>query len=201
LRITLCLSLLAATACTTTDSLDSVSSEAQVPDVGFYEIFPPDSIIETVMINKQTCGIVFHGVHDPAADTLAIWTIGVDSVYRHLPYPTDDRPNFYAIFTPSSPLHNHTVPGLEAYDHYHVAERDAVNTADDLVDPFIVNPGPNYDAATYQIARSVSEMNAQIAAGVLAAPITLVDAGLGPVVFHGQISCGHQLEAIWNGED
>lgn len=200
MRITLCLSLLA-TACTATDSFDTLESEAQVPDVGFYEIFPPDSIIETVMVEKHTCGIVFHGVHDPAADTLAIWTIGVDSVYRDLPYPTDDRPNFYAIFTPSNPLLNHTVPGQEAYDHYHVAERAAVDTDDDLVDPFIVNPGPNFDAATYQVARSVKEMNDQIAAGILAQPITLIDAGLGPVVFHGQLSCGKDLEAIWNGED
>lgn len=200
MRITLCLSLLA-TACTATDSFDSVESEAKVPDVGFYEIFPPDSVIESVMINKHTCGIVFHGIHDPAADTLAIWTVGVDSIYRDLPYPTDDRPNFYAIFTPSNPTLNHSVPGQEAFDHYHIADRSSVDTDDDLVDPFIVNPGPNYDAATYQVARSVNEMNDQIAAGVLAQPLTLVDAGLGPVVFHGQISCGKALEAIWNGEE
>jgi len=200
LRIILSLAFL--TACAAPDTLDTVASASKgAPDVDFYTIFPPDSVIESVLVKDRTCGIVFHGVSDPAADTLAFWTVGVDAIKRDIPYPTDARPNFYAIFTPSNPTLNHTVAGFEAYDHYHVADRDSRTSTDTLWDPFIVNPGPNFNAATYRVAKSVKEMNRQIAAGILAAPVTTIDAGFGPVVFHGEIACGRRLEEIYAGDE
>ena len=195
------LSLVFIAACAAPDTFDTVGSASSgTPDVDFYTIFPPDSVIESVLVKGRTCGIVFHGVSDPNADTLAFWTVGVDAIKRDLPYPTKTRPNFYAIFTPSNPTLNHTVAGFEAYDHYHIADRASEDRNDDLWDPFIVNPGPNFNAATYQVATSVSAMNSQIAAGILATPVTTIDAGFGPVVFHGPIACGSKLEAIYSGD-
>ena len=195
------LSLALLTTACTAESLNTSSSAVSSPDVDFYQVFPPDSVIESVMINKQPCGIVFNGIHDPNADTLAFWTVGVDAIKRDLPYPSSKRPNFYAIFAPSNPMLNHTVAGFEGYDHYHVADPTAIDSADDLVDAFVVMPGPNFNAATYVIARSVREMNDQVAAGILAAPVTTIDAGFGPIVFHGQVSCGDELEAIYAGAE
>lgn len=192
------LSIVLFTAACADNSLNTASSAVSTPDVDFYQVFPPDNVIESIMINNKTCGIMFHGVHDPAADTLAFWTVGVDAIKRTVPYPSK-RPNFYAIFAPSNPTLNHTVPSFEAYDHYHVADAAAVGTDDDLVDAFVVNPGPNFNAATYQIAHSVKEMNAQVAAGILSAPVTTIDAGFGPIVFHGQVACGEDLEELYAG--
>ncbi|MBA3541854.1 MAG: hypothetical protein H0T79_19725 [Deltaproteobacteria bacterium] len=185
------LSLLAlTTACATDDLGTSTSAATGGANVSYYELFGADNVIESVMVKDRTCGMLFRNVTDPDADTLAIWTVGVDSIKRDLAYPDADRPNFYAIFVPSNPTLNHTVAGFEQLDHYHVADRASQSATDDLFDAFIVNPGPNYNAATYKIAKSVKEMNVQIAAGILAAPVTTVDAGLGPVVFHAPIACG-----------
>ncbi len=185
------LALATATAACASDDLGTSTSAAKGgANVAFYELFGPDNFIESVMVDDRTCGILFRNITDPAADKLAIWTVGVDAIRTNLPYPDPGRPNFYAVFVPSNVTLNHSVVGFEQLDHYHVADRASQSAADELFDAFIVNPGPNYDAASYKIAKSVKEMNVQIAAGILAAPVTTVDAGLGPVVFHAPIACG-----------
>jgi len=188
MRIMLSLVCLA-TACSSLET----STTDQASRIDFYELFGPDNVIESVLVRGDTCGILFLQTTDPAADTLAFWTVGVDAIRRDLPYPDADRPNFYAIFTPSNTTLNHTVEGFEAFDHYHVADRASQSSTDDLWDAFIVNPGPNYNAASYRVATSVKEMEQQIAAGILAAPVSTVDAGLGPVVFHAPIACDDAL--------
>lgn len=185
-------------ACMATDDTSVVEKKgSKVPNVPFYTLFGNDNFIEADLVKGKVCGQLFFNVTSPDADQLAIWTVGVNAVLTDVPYPTDSRPNFYGIFVPSNDLLNHHVDGFDEFDHYHIAERASHNKHDVLWDPFIVNPGPNFDAATWEPVTTIEEMNDAIAAGVLAPPVSMIDAGFGPIVFHGEIQCGHKLEKLY----
>jgi hypothetical protein len=173
---------------------------ASVPPPG------PDDVAEAVFFRGSQCHMVFRDVSSPEAETFFIWNLGVDGVLQEEAYPTLKRANLYAIFAPGPPDSVHHVDGEDAFDHYHIVDAaprehglGLGNRYDGTWDVFLVFTGPRFDAATYQAARSVREMFAQIRDGILGPVTKTTDAGFGPLVLHAEIfdDCddGHDAES------
>ena len=140
-------------------------------------------------MNGALCTMIFKGALTPQTEVYEIWAVGTNGIVQGAAYNTG-RPNLYAVFgTNTDPSITHHVDGEGGFDHYHVLDNNDDNTTWDLLTVF---PGPNYNAATYQPAKSVHDMNAQIAAGVLGPVLTLPEAGFPPVVLNFPVTCPHK---------
>lgn len=147
------------------------------------------SFVEPVLVNGKVCDMFFYNTDSPESDVYAIWNIGVNSV-ADVSYPGPaGRAKLFAVFTVSSTALNHHVDGQDGFDHYHITDTSTNRNGGTLWDVYIVNPGPNYNAATYTVATSVSQMQAQIAAGILVEPILTTTAGLPPLVLNAPLIC------------
>jgi hypothetical protein len=150
----------------------------------------PDDVPEALYFDNKLCHMVFRNVSSPAAEVFFIWNLGVDGVRQESPYPTNARRNLYAVFAPSPANAVHHVDGQDQFDHYHIvdASPDARHSGyDGTWDVFLVFPGPNFNAATYQVAKTVDAMNRQIRDGILGPITKTTDAGFDPLVLHAEI--------------
>ena len=147
--------------------------------------------VEPAFVNGAVCTMVFPGALTPQTQVYQIWPVGPHGIVNTT-YNTAGRPNLYAVFGTSAPAaQTHHVDGYAQFDHYHILENahgtDVENRTWDLLALF---PGPNYNAATYQVAHSAREMMAQSAAGILSPVMTLPEAGFPPVVLNFPVVCG-----------
>jgi hypothetical protein len=176
------------TACV--DSGDPTGTDVAASDV---RVNPKTDLLEPAFVNGALCQMVFQGGLTPQTEVYEIWAVGTNGIVQGATYNIDSRPNLYAVFgTNTDPSITHHVDGFNQFDHYHILDNkygtDVENRKWDLLTVF---PGPNYVAATYQPARSVHDMNAQIAAGVLGPVLTLPEAGFPPVVLNFPVNCPH----------
>lgn len=161
------------------------------------QINPKTDLTEPVYVNGRQCKLVFKGGLTPQTEVYAIWAVGVNGIVD-APYNTPQRPNLYAVFgTNPAPNEIHHVDGYNQFDHYHVVDTDhAGNSCDHDGAPHNTNwdvltywPGPNYNAATYVSAKSVDELQAQSAAGILSPMETLPEIGFPELVLHAPVDC------------
>lgn len=146
------------------------AGSGQLPDL------PPN--LEYVFYNGRTGLMGFPGYFSSTAETFFIWNLGW-TIQHDAPYPSPDHGKLYGVFAPGPGGATHHVDGQDAFDHYHIVNQ---GTGIRTFDVWLVFPGPNFDAATYKPVRSEAAMNAQIAAGILAAPITTTAAGFDQLV-------------------
>ena len=160
----------------------------------------PDDVPEALYFDGGQCHMVFRNVSSPQAEVFFIWNLGINGVLQEEPYPTTRRANLYAIFAPSPADAVHHVDGQDQFDHYHIVDAaphghghfdfDSSHGGpryDGTWDVFLVFPGPNFNAATYKVAKTVDKMNKQIRDGILG-PITKTnDAGFDPLVLNAEI--------------
>jgi hypothetical protein len=145
---------------------------------------------EPAFIDGRQCTMVFPGGLTESTQTYAIWDVGTNGIVNQ-PYNTPQRPNIYAVFGTAAPASQvHHVDGFDQFDHYHILDGrvrhgEVDNSRWDLLTAW---PGPNFPATGYVSAKSVAEMNAQVAAGVLKI-LTLPEAGFPPVVLYSPIKC------------
>jgi hypothetical protein len=148
----------------------------------------PDDAQEAVYYNNDQCHIVFRNLSSPEAETFFIWNLGVNGVLQEEPYPTLLRPDLYAVFAPAPPDATHHVDGHDDFDHYHIVSVSPDRLRyDGTWDVFLVFPGPNFDPATYQVAKSVLKMKKQIHDGILGPITPTPDAGFDPLVLNAEI--------------
>jgi len=146
---------------------------------------------EPAFVNGVLCTMVFPGALTPSTQHYAIWDIGTKGIVD-APYNTPKRPNLYAVFgTHPADAEVHHVPGFDQFDHYHVldnppGEDEVENRKWDLL---VLQPGPNYDPATYRSAKSAREVLAQSAAGVLGPVSTPAVFGLPGLVLYAPVIC------------
>ncbi len=126
----------------------------------------------------QTFTFNFPGFFTPQAETFFIWNLGT-SIQHGAPYPSNDHGRLYAVFAPGPAGSTHHVAGQDGFDHYHVMSQNAGTRTFDV---FLVFPGPNFNAATFDAPLSEHDINKAVDDGVLAAPITTTAAGFGPLV-------------------
>jgi hypothetical protein len=156
-------------------------------------IDPATDLVESGFVNGALCNMIFPGGLTPQTQTYQIWSVGTHGIVN-APYNTLLRPNLYAVFgTSTTASLVHHVDGFSQFDHYHILDNllgtDVDNTTWDLL---VLFPGPNYNAATYQPARSVAEMLLQSTLGILSPVMTLPEAGFPPVVLNMPVQCpGH----------
>jgi len=142
-------------------------------------------------VNGVLCTQVFPGALTPQTQMYLIWAVGTNGIVN-APYNTPRRPNLYAVFGTGTPLfETHHVAGQDQFDHYHVLEvpgnsHDVDNTTWDVLALF---PGPNFNAATYRSAKSVRQLMAQSAAGILSPVMTLPEAGFPEIVLRTPVTC------------
>jgi hypothetical protein len=129
--------------------------------------------------NNQTVTFRFPGFFTPQAETFFIWNLGT-SIQHGAPYPANSHERVYGVFAPGPAGSTHHVDGQDGFDHYHIVTK---NSGTHTFDVFLVFPGPNFNAATFQAPLSEHDMNTAIAAGILGAPLTTVQAGFDPLVF------------------
>jgi hypothetical protein len=178
-------------------SLAGCAMDAEEPEEGLAfagDVPPPgpDDAQEAVYFDDNQCHIVFRNLSAPEAETFFIWNLGVNGVLQEEPYNTPERADLYAVFAPAPANATHHVDGHDDFDHYHIVEwspddPDDNNTYDGTWDVFLVFPGPNFDPATYQVAKSVNRMNQQISAGILGPITPTPDAGFDPLVLNSEI--------------
>lgn len=177
-----------------------------------YRIDPTTDATEPAYVDGVQCKLVFPGALTPDTELYAIWSLGPDGVIYEgddpTKYNTDDTPNLYAVFgTNPLPSEIHHVDGYDVYDHYHVLDYnhdhghghghcDGADHVDHNVrvkntrwDVLVLVPGPNYDPATYVSAKSVDELMAQSAAGVLSQVSTPAIFGLPGAVVYSPVVC------------
>jgi hypothetical protein len=152
-------------------------------------INPATDATEPAYVNGVKCTMVFPGGLTPQTQVYQIWPVGTHGIVN-TPYNTA-RPNLYAVFgTGAAAGDNHHVDGFSQFDHYHILDNrygtDVDNTKWDLMAVF---PGPNFNAATYNTAHSVAEMNAQQAAGILGPTLTTPDIGFPAAVLFAPVNC------------
>ncbi len=142
--------------------------------------------------NGRECDMYFIGTNLPNADQYAIWNLGVGGIGDTSDYPSDSRPNMYAILAPAPADRVHHVDGFDQFDHYHVSDRSSFERGQDYNgswDVYFVFPGPNFDAASYVTATSVEAMQQQVADGILGTPLLTTEAGFDPLVLNAPIIC------------
>ena len=147
--------------------------------------------VEPTYVNGTLCSLVFKGALTPQTQMYLIWAVGTRGIVD-VPYNTPRRPNIYAIFGTGRPaFETHHVDGFDQFDHTHVIENpgngtDVDNTTWDLL---VLFPGPNFNAATYRSAKSVRQLMAQSAAGILSPVMTLPEAGFPEIVLRTPVTC------------
>lgn len=147
------------------------------------------TLTEPVLVNNHLCQITFLGTSAPNHDTFFIWNMGVGSWLHDATYPSDSRPDLYAIFAPAPANETHHVDGWDQFDHYHVVTAGPGDPGyDTTFDVWLVFPGPNFDPNTYTVATNPAAVQAQIAAGILGAPLRTTDAGFQPLVLRVPIN-------------
>jgi len=197
MRMTLLCLVCAMTACAV-DTTDTVGANERIDSA--------QDAYEPVYVNGRQCQLVFPGGATPDTDVYAIWPLGVDGIVD-APYNTDDRPNMYAVFgTGATADEIHHVDGYNQFDHYHVVEGGAHDLpADPSNSGHVQNtewdvltywPGPNFDPSTYVSAKSVDELKAQSAAGILSPVLTLPDIGFPPLVLYAPVDCTPPAAAL-----
>ena len=150
------------------------------------------TLSEPIYYKDQLCTINFYGTNSPDAQTFFIWNLGVGSWLQDATYPTDARPDLYAVFAPAPADATHHVDGYDQFDHYHITSSGPGEAGYDTTwDVWLVFPGPNFNAATYQAATSYDAFQAQVASGVLGQPIKTTDAGFQPLVLRTAIGDCH----------
>jgi hypothetical protein len=155
------------------------------------KVNPATDGTEPGYVNGISCTMVFPGALTSSTQHYAIWAIGTKGIVN-APYNTPERPNLYAVFgTHPAADEVHHVPGFDAFDHYHVLENppgeaEVENRKWDLL---VLVPGPKYDPATYVSAKSVPELLAQSAAGVLGPVSTPAIFGLPGLVLYSPVIC------------
>jgi hypothetical protein len=122
--------------------------------------------------------IRFPGFFTAQAETFFIWNLGT-TIQHNAPYPSNSHGKMYGVFAPGPAGATHHVDGQEGFDHYHVM---TLGEGTHTFDVFLVFQGPNFNAATFKAPLSEREINAAVAAGILAAPSTTTAAGFGPLV-------------------
>ena len=187
-RMSWCLAFvaLAAAACggSSTPSANTTTSSA-------LKFNPATDGTEPAFVNGVLCAMVFPGALTPSTEHYAIWDIGTKGIVD-APYNTPKRPNLYAVFgTHPADAEVHHVPGFDQFDHYHVLDspprqEKVTNRKWDLL---VLQPGPNYDPATYVSAKSAAEVLAQSAAGVLGPVSTPAVFGLPGLVLYAPVIC------------
>jgi hypothetical protein len=129
---------------------------------------------EPAAYNGRICKLQFPGATSPNTDIYAIWNLGNHGILD-VPFDTD-RPDLYAIL----PGTMHTDPAHPQLNHDHiVSAAPGVPGYDGTWDVWVVEPGPNFDAATYVAPRSVESMVALIQQGVLGEPVGFSQTPLG----------------------
>lgn len=120
----------------------------------------------------------FPGYFSPEAETFFIWNFGT-SIQHGAPYPSSSHEQLYAVFAPGPAGATHHTDEADPFDHYHILGKVGGTRT---YDAFLVFPGPNFNAATWDAPRSVDEMNDRIASGELGAPLLTTQAGFDPLV-------------------
>ena len=133
---------------------------------------------EYSFFNGDTYTFSFPGFFTPQAETFFIWNFGT-TIQHNAPYPSSSHGRLYGVFAPGPAGATHHVDGQDGFDHYHVMSQGQGTRTFDV---FLVFPGPNFNAATFRAPLAECDLNAAVAAGVLAAPITTTAAGFGPLV-------------------
>jgi len=139
---------------------------------------------EYSFFNGDTYTFSFPGFFSPQAETFFIWNFGT-SIQHGAPYPASNHGRLYGVFAPGPAGATHHVAGQDGFDHYHVMSQNAGTRTFDV---FLVFPGPNFNAQTFRPTLAECDLDAAVAAGVLAAPITTSDAGFGPLVIRVPVS-------------
>jgi hypothetical protein len=114
----------------------------------------------------------------------AIWNLG----HAILDEPFDTaRPDLYAVL----PGTMHQTPDHPELDHDHIVSHAPGDAGyNGTWDVWVVVPGPNFAAATYQAPRSTEGMFSLIHSGVLSGPIGFAAAGFGrDLVLHAPLVC------------
>jgi hypothetical protein len=184
--MTLSLLLVSLTTACVADAADPTSTEVSASDI---HVNPATDLVEPGFVNGTLCQLVFPGALTSSTEFYEIWAVGTNGIVNTT-FNTS-RPNLYAIFGTSTPLSEvHHVDGFSQFDHYHVIpNNDGTEVENRVWDLFLLFPGPNYDAATYQPAKSLRAMQAQSNAGVLTQPMTPSAAGFPDVVLNIPIKC------------
>ncbi len=156
---------------------------------------PEDS--EYVFWRGRTEKLRFPGFYSPQAETFFIWNVGT-SLQHNVAYPDPHHSQLYAVFAPGPPGSTHHVAGQDNFDHYHIsAQGPGLRT----YDVYLVFPGPNFDAATWDSPTSVEGMNAAIAAGQLGAPLLSTQAGFDPLVLKVPVRPARGCGCDHDGDD
>jgi hypothetical protein len=177
--------------------LDNAADDPQLPDddassfaatdFGAHPLPPIGADQEYGFFNGRTFTFRFPGFFTPQAETFFIWNLGT-SIQHNAPYPSNSHGKVYGVFAPGPAGSTHHVDGQDGFDHYHILTQDSGTHTFDV---FLVFTGPNFNAATFRAPLSERDMNAAIRAGVLAAPLTTVQAGFDPLVFRVPVSEFH----------
>jgi hypothetical protein len=175
---------LALVSLTTACVADGADEEELGETEGEVWVNPATDSTEPAFMNGRLCKMVFPGALTPETDVYAIWALGRDGIVDTT-YNTR-RPNVFAVFVPVAASLTHHVAGYDQYDHYHVLDNVRDNRKWDLLTLW---PGPNFDVATYRPAKSVPELMAQSAAGILSPVRTLPEIGFAPLVMYSPINC------------
>jgi hypothetical protein len=149
---------------------------------------------EPIYANERECSMYFFGTNFPEADQYAIWNLGLGGIAdeSYTDYPSDDRPDLYAVLAPAPADRTHHVDGFDQFDHYHIADRSSFarrSRFNGKWDVYFVFPGPNFDAGTYEVATDVESMQQQVADGILGAPLLTTEAGFDPLVIRTPVLC------------
>jgi hypothetical protein len=128
---------------------------------------------ELTAYNDRICELIFPGTPSKTSEFFAIWNLG----HAILDEPFDtSRPDLYAIL----PGTMHQVPGSPELDHDHIVSHAPGDPGYNATwDVWVVVPGPNFDAVSYQPPRSTTAMFALISGGVLSPPVGFAAAGFG----------------------
>lgn len=170
--------------------LDNAADDPQLPDeddassfaatdFGAHPLPPIGADQEYGFLNGHTFTFRFPGFFTPQAETFFIWNLGT-SIQHNAPYPSNTHGKVYGVFAPGPAGSTHHVVGQDGFDHYHILTQ---GQGTHTFDVFLVFPGPNFNAATFHAPLSEHDMNTAIAAGILGAPLTTVQAGFDPLVF------------------
>ena len=139
---------------------------------------------EPAAYNGTICELLFPATPSQTAEIFAIWNLG--HAILDVPFNTA-RPDLYAVL----PGTMHREPGHPELDHDHIVSHAPGDRGyDGTWDVWVVTPGPNFNAGTYEAPRSQDAMFALIKAGVLAEPVGFAAAGFGrDLVIHAPLVC------------
>jgi hypothetical protein len=164
-----------------TDETESAISTASSAAKHCDSLPPIGEDQEYVFFNGQPYTMKFPGYFSPQSETFFIWQFGT-AIQHDAPYPSSSHGRLYAIFAQGPAGAEHDVEGQPAYNHYHIiTEGSGTRT----LDVFLVNPGPNYNPATFDAPLSEHALNEAV---VLAAPAPTTALGLGPLVIKVPVS-------------